>query len=66
MAIKPFLTAQPEVRVLDVAGRDDVSEADTLVMATDGLWDVVSNERVAEIVQAGLTAYEDADEDRKK
>ncbi len=63
--IKPFLTPQPEVRVLDVEG-EEVTESDALVMATDGLWDVVANERVAEVVDAGLAAYEDADEARKK
>ncbi len=51
--IKPFLTPQPEVRVLDVEN-EEVTEADVLVMATDGLWDVVSNERVSEIVDKGL------------
>ena len=51
--IKPFLTPQPEVRVLDVEN-EDISESDVLVMATDGLWDVVSNERVAEIINNGM------------
>ena len=51
--IKPFLTPQPEVRVLDVEN-EDISESDVLVMATDGLWDVVSNERVAEIINSGM------------
>ena len=39
--IKPFLTPQPEVRVLDIEN-ETVTENDVLVMATDGLWDVVS------------------------
>ena len=51
--IKPFLTPQPEVRVLDVEN-EDISESDVLVMATDGLWDVVSNERVADIINNGI------------
>ena len=63
--IKPFLTPQPEVRVLDVE-REAIGDADVLVMATDGLWDVVTNDRVAEIVAAGLKLYEDADEIRKR
>ena len=46
--IKPFLTPQPEVRVLDIEN-ETVTENDVLIMATDGLWDVVSNERVASI-----------------
>ena len=52
--IKPFLTPQPEVRVLDVEN-EEISESDVLVMATDGLWDVVSNERVADIINNGMT-----------
>ena len=63
--IKPFLTPQPEVRVLDLSS-EDVTDSDVLIMATDGLWDVVANERVAEIVDNGLKLYEDADEIRKR
>ncbi|XP_059085259.1 protein phosphatase 1H-like [Tigriopus californicus] len=63
--IKPFLTPQPEVKVLDVE-HEAISEADVLVMATDGLWDVVSNEKVAEVVHNGLKLYEEADEERQK
>ena len=47
-------TPQPEVRVLDVES-EEISEADVLVMATDGLWDVMPNERVAEVVHHGLS-----------
>lgn len=54
--IKPFLTPQPEVRVLDVEN-EDISESDVLVMATDGLWDVVSNERVADIIHNGMVLH---------
>ncbi|XP_072529353.1 protein phosphatase 1H-like isoform X1 [Salminus brasiliensis] len=47
--IKPFLSCCPEVRVYNLTqyehGADDV-----LVMGTDGLWDVLSNEEVAESV----------------
>ena len=54
--IKPFLTPQPEVRVLDVEN-EDINESDVLVMATDGLWDVVSNERVADIIHNGMVIH---------
>uniref|UniRef100_A0A8B9IZ70 Protein phosphatase, Mg2+/Mn2+ dependent 1H n=1 Tax=Amazona collaria TaxID=241587 RepID=A0A8B9IZ70_9PSIT len=47
--IKPFLSSSPEVRVYDLMqyehGPDDV-----LILATDGLWDVLLNEEVAEAV----------------
>jgi len=55
--IKPFLTPQPEVRVLDVE-TEAVTAEDVLVLATDGLWDVVSNEEVAAVVQRGLQAWD--------
>jgi len=55
--IKPFLTPQPEVRVLDVE-TETVTAEDVLVLGTDGLWDVVSNEEVAAIVQRGLQAWD--------
>lgn len=55
--IKPFLSAQPEVKVLDLMS-DNVTDEDVLVLATDGLWDVVSNEEVAIIVQRGLQTWD--------
>jgi len=55
--IKPFLSPQPEVRVLDVE-TEAVTVEDVLVLGTDGLWDVVSNEEVAAIVQRGLQAWD--------
>jgi len=55
--IKPFLSSQPEVRVLDVEN-ETVTSDDVLVLGTDGLWDVVSNEEVAAIVQRGLQAWD--------
>ena len=60
-----FCPSPLQVRVLDVEN-EDISEADVLVMATDGLWDVVSNDKVAEVVDNGLKLYEDADEARKR
>jgi len=55
--IKPFLTPQPEVRVLDVEN-ETVTADDVLVLGTDGLWDVVSNDEVAQIVQRGLSTWD--------
>ena len=63
--IKPFLTPQPEVRVLDIEN-EEVTEADVLVIATDGLWDVVSNDRVAQIVDHGLRLTQKTEEVRQK
>merc|ERR1711942_525239 len=50
--IKPFLSPQPEVRVLD-ADTETITTDDVLVLGTDGLWDVVTNEEVAAMVARG-------------
>jgi len=55
--IKPFLSPQPEVRVLDV-DTENITSDDVLVLATDGLWDVVTNDEVASIVARGLQAWD--------
>uniref|UniRef100_A0AAR2KQT6 PPM-type phosphatase domain-containing protein n=1 Tax=Pygocentrus nattereri TaxID=42514 RepID=A0AAR2KQT6_PYGNA len=53
ISIKPFLSNCPEVKVYNLEqfehGADDV-----MVMATDGLWDVLSNQEVAEAVASFL------------
>ena len=61
--IKPFLSPQPEVLVLDLE-REPVTENDVLVLGTDGLWDIAPNEQVAEIVQKCLDNYPISDEAR--
>ena len=49
--MKDFLTPQPEVRVYK-AYRNKFSQEDVLVMATDGMWDVVTNSEVQRELQA--------------
>lgn len=61
--IKPFLTPQPEVRVFDVAN-EDVQENDVIIMGTDGLWDVTSNETAADVVDKALKHFPVDDEQR--
>ncbi|XP_043443449.1 protein phosphatase 1M isoform X3 [Prionailurus bengalensis] len=51
--LKPFLLSVPQVTVLDV-DQLEVQEEDVVVMATDGLWDVLSNEQVARLVRSFL------------
>ncbi|XP_070594779.1 protein phosphatase 1M [Erythrolamprus reginae] len=48
--IKPFLSCIPKVEVFDLTS-ENINEDDVLIMATDGLWDVLSNEDVAQIVR---------------
>lgn len=42
---KEFLTPQPEVQIIDLSSAE-LGTQDALVMGTDGLWDVLSNEDV--------------------
>jgi len=56
--IKPFLTPQPEVKVFDIDGcQEDLSDSDVLIMGTDGLWDVTSNEFAVETVISSLKQF---------
>ncbi|OQR68838.1 protein phosphatase 1H-like [Tropilaelaps mercedesae] len=55
--IKPFLSAEPEIRVFEVSPGEDIDNDDVLVMATDGLWDVTNNERTLEIVKRSLSHF---------
>uniref|UniRef100_A0A8D0HJG6 Protein phosphatase, Mg2+/Mn2+ dependent 1M n=1 Tax=Sphenodon punctatus TaxID=8508 RepID=A0A8D0HJG6_SPHPU len=51
--VKPFLSCIPKVDVFDLA-LHNVKEDDVLIMATDGLWDVLSNEEVALVARSFL------------
>ncbi|CAL8338792.1 unnamed protein product [Arctogadus glacialis] len=61
--IKPFMSCCPEVKVYNLAqyqhGTDDV-----LVMGTDGLWDVLSNQEVAEATTTFLANCDPDDSHR--
>lgn len=54
LLIKPFLTPEPEVRVLPLEIDSSLKDDDVLIMGTDGLWDVTSNEEAAEIVKNSI------------
>lgn len=56
--IKPFMTAAPEVRVYDLQSASFDSN-DVLVMATDGLWEKLSNEKVGEILADKMNIQSD-------
>ena len=43
--------------MLDIE-KESVTGDDILVLGTDGLWDVISNDEVANIVQRGLAAWD--------
>ncbi|KAG8372172.1 hypothetical protein BUALT_Bualt12G0038800 [Buddleja alternifolia] len=44
--LKPFVTAEPEITETQLSGEDEY-----IVMASDGLWDVVSNSDVVSIIK---------------
>lgn len=47
--LKPYVSSVPEVTVTDLADGDEC-----LILASDGLWDVVSNEAACEVARACL------------
>lgn len=53
VSIKPFLSSQPEVQSLDLE-QCNLTERDCIIMATDGLWDVVSDKTAANILRKTL------------
>lgn len=60
--IKPFLTAEPEVRVLEIERDDTIGVEDVLIMGSDGLWDVTSNEDAGRIVENSFDLFPDNEE----
>ena len=70
VSCKEFLTCQPEIRVLDIKKDcgEHLSGDEHLIMATDGLWDVVKNSEVRKTVNEVLSMrkskqYEDETEE---
>ncbi|WCJ26504.1 Protein phosphatase 2C family protein [Euphorbia peplus] len=43
--MKPYITSEPDVKIIDRSDRDEF-----LVIASDGLWDVISDEFACEVV----------------
>ena len=54
-----------KVRIVDIE-KETIYDTDVLVMGTDGLWDVTSNERVAELVSRSLEQFPVEDAARYK
>lgn len=61
--IKPFLSPRPEVKVFDLLS-NDLTENDVLIMGTDGLWDITSNEAAAETLVKSLKHFPIENENR--
>ena len=64
--IKPFLTPEPDVKVYDLESDETLTDSDVIIMGTDGLWDVTSNEKAAQVVQSALDHFPDTDPQRYK
>ncbi|XP_033334105.1 protein phosphatase 1H isoform X2 [Megalopta genalis] len=52
--IKPFLSSQPEVQSIRLDKICYLTERDCVIVATDGLWDVVSDKAAANILRKTL------------
>ncbi|XP_053313567.1 protein phosphatase 1J [Spea bombifrons] len=55
--IKPFLSCVPDVKVYDLTVCEPSTD-DVMVLGTDGLWDVISDQEVADIVQRVFASHE--------
>lgn len=62
--LKPFVISEPEVTITERTAEDEC-----LILASDGLWDVVSNETACDVVRTCLrgnapAGAEDRDSDK--
>ncbi|CAI5446981.1 unnamed protein product [Caenorhabditis angaria] len=61
LSIKPFLSAVPEITVTDLRDLDVLTDKDVVIVASDGLWDVISNEDAGLIVRSVLGSSDPTD-----
>ena len=52
--------------MLDLEAEENLTDSDVIIMGTDGLWDVTSNEKVCEVVQKALDHFPANDQQRFK
>ncbi|GMS96204.1 hypothetical protein PENTCL1PPCAC_18379, partial [Pristionchus entomophagus] len=64
LSIKPFLSAVPEVRVFDIRSLSTLTDKDVLILGSDGVWDVISNEDASLIVKSSLSSSDPSDPSR--
>ncbi|GMT26058.1 hypothetical protein PFISCL1PPCAC_17355 [Pristionchus fissidentatus] len=64
ISIKPFLSSVPEVRVFDIRSLSTLTDKDVLILASDGLWDVITNEDAGLIVKSALSSSDPSDPSR--
>lgn len=66
LPIKPFLTPEPQVKILPLESDGSLTPEDVLIMGTDGLWDVTSNQEAADVVKNSFDLFPDNEESRSK
>ncbi|EGT40114.1 hypothetical protein CAEBREN_11207 [Caenorhabditis brenneri] len=64
LSIKPFLSAVPEISVTNLRDMNTLSDKDVVIVASDGLWDVLSNEDAGLIVRSTLGSTDSSDSSR--
>jgi len=64
--IKPFLTPEPEIKKLDIEKDDNIVTNDVLIIGTDGLWDVTSNDKAEEILSSSFNIFPEHEKSRSK
>ncbi|CAM36343.2 PPM-type phosphatase domain-containing protein [Caenorhabditis elegans] len=64
LSIKPFLSAVPEISVTNLRDMNTLTDKDVVIVASDGLWDVLSNEDAGLIVRSTLGSTDSADPSR--
>uniref|UniRef100_A0A8R1HT04 PPM-type phosphatase domain-containing protein n=3 Tax=Caenorhabditis japonica TaxID=281687 RepID=A0A8R1HT04_CAEJA len=64
LSIKPFLSAVPEITVTNLRDMDTLTDKDVVIMASDGLWDVLTNEDAGLIVRSTLGSTDSSDSSR--
>ncbi len=55
-----------KVRIYDLENDESLTDADVLIIGTDGLWDITTNEMAAEVVQKSLDLFPANDTQRYK
>lgn len=65
MQASPISPPPPQVRVFDIEAAE-LTDGDVLVLATDGLWDITSNERAVSMVSKSLSHFPPDHHDKHK
>jgi len=59
--VKPFLTPVPQIKVFDLSAHKEFAPDDILILASDGLWERLTNEEAQECVKEALKKFDRSD-----